>query len=250
MGKIKTLIITLCIFFFSITTVSAVCNVEETNRLNSLAVNIKNSYEIITKEIPAEDNFNAPDGLTEEEIKNYKYYRDYFKIYINNVTEDLYVKVTNKNTNEVKTYYYSDSDNGTISFEEKVSYYITNYVIEIYSSDKTNCKDTKLYTHYLTTPKYNSLSESILCEEIENYYLCNEYLSVEVSFENYEDKINAYREGKVNEIGEELDEEVGNNEQTLSFIKEYRIPIIILVVGVAISSLVIVIIKKQRSKKI
>ena len=96
MGKIKTLIITLCIFFFSITTVSAVCIAEETNRLNSLAVNVKVSYEIITKEIPAEDNFNTPDGLTEEEIENYKYYRDYFKIYIANVTEDLYVKIQMK----------------------------------------------------------------------------------------------------------------------------------------------------------
>ena len=97
---------------------------------------------------------------------------------------------------------------------------------------------------------YNSLSESILCEGIEEYYLCNEYLSVEVSFENYEEKINAYREGKVNEIGEELDKDDDSNEQAPSFIKDYKTPIIILIAGVIISSLIIVIIKKQRSKKI
>ena len=170
MKKIRVFTLAILLFFLS-TNVYAVCDVTESNTLNSLATNVKVSNEVVEVEVPMDENVNPPDGLTEEEDQNFVAYQDYFRIYISNVTEELYVVVTNESTNESKTYTYDDVENGVITFDEKVYVFITSYKIDVYSSDKTNCPDTKLYTLYLTTPLYNSYSETAVCEGIEDFYL-------------------------------------------------------------------------------
>lgn len=250
MKKMKGLIFSIFVFLIGIPMVSALCTAEESNKLNSLAVNVKANYEVLKKEILIDENFNYPDGLTEEEMNNYVAYRDYFKISISNVTEDLYIKVTNQNTNETTTYTYEDVANGVISFEQKVFVEITNYTIVVYSSNKTDCPDSKLYTLYLTTPLYNNFSESNLCEGIENFYLCHEYLSVNTSFENFEDLANKYREGKIDSDGEKIENNEEKKATFIEFIKKNKgIVITITVIVVAIGGLVtVIIVKKQRSK--
>lgn len=249
MKKFKDLLFALFLFVIGIPVVVAECTAEESNKLNSLAANVKANYEVIQKEVSIDEGFNYPDGLTEEEMNNYKAYRDYFRIYISNITEDLYVTVTNKNTNETTTYTYKDAVDGVISFEQKVLIEITNYTIVVYSSDETNCPNSKLYTLYVTTPLYNNFSESNLCDGIEDFYLCHEYLSVNTSFENFEELTSKYREGKIDDSGEEIIQQ----EETkgfINFIKEHKgIVITVSVVIVIIGGLVtVIIVKKQRSK--
>lgn len=249
MKKFKLVVITFIASLICMPCVFAECEAAESNKLNSLATNVKNSQEVIEKVMDPDPDWNPPDGLTEEEFANYEYKIKYFRIYINNITEDLYVIVTNNTTEEKKTYNYQDTNNGTVFFDEMVSSQIVNYKVEVYASDKTNCNSKKLRTFYITTPKYNSLSEYKSCEGIEEFYLCHEYLNVETSTENFETLVKDYREGKLKADGSKKDEEK-KNEGFLGFLKEHKGTVIIASLAIiTIGGLVtVIIVKKQRSR--
>ena len=249
MKKIKAFVLAFTLFFLS-TNVYAVCDVTESNTLNSLATNLSISYEVVQVEIPMDENFNPPDGLTEEEDEEYVAYRNYFRFYIGNVTEELYIVVTNQNTDESTTYTYDDVVDGVITFDERVFIEIVNYKIDVYSSSQTNCPDTLLYTWYQTTPMYNSYSGSYLCDGIEEFYLCHEYLSVETSFANFEQLTNEYRAGHIDDNGEEIVTPEEPEEGFLNFISDHLVIVIVVaVVIVAAGGLItFVVIKKQRSR--
>lgn len=248
MKKWKAFLFTLVLFFVSSNYVYAVCDVNETNELNSLATNVNVSYEIVQVEIPKDENFNYPDGMTEEERAEYVAYDNYFRIHISNLTEDLYVVVRNENTGESTTYNYQDSSNGTITFDRLVTMEIVNYTITIYSSSETNCADTELYTQYLTTPMYNPYSELVLCEGIEDFYLCQEYLSVDVDFTYFYDDVERYRNGLINDDGEEIPEE--EDPGFFDFVRDNIVIIIVVVVVIVAAGglITFVVIRKQRRR--
>ena len=250
MKMIKALVLTLIVFIASIDITFAACTAEESNKLNGLAVNVKVSSEKLVGTLDPDD-YSTPDGMTDEEAENYVGTYYYFKIYISNLTEDLYIKVYNNVTNETLTYNYSDSDNGSISIDWKKIRKITNFTITVYSSDKTNCPDKKLYTTYVTIPRYNEYSGYELCRGIEEFYLCHEFLSVESEdFENFTQLVNKYREGKINNEGQEVIPDKVENNGFWDYIHNH----LGLVIGASISILlivglvVVIIVKKQRSK--
>lgn len=249
MKKIKAFAFTFLLFFLS-TNVYAVCDVTETNTLNSLATNVRISYEVVQVEIPMDENFNPPDGVSDEDMEDYVAYQDYFRFYISNVTEELYIVVTNQETNERRTYTYDDVVDGVITFDEVVGISITNYTIEVYSSSATNCPDSLLYTWYETTPMYNVFSESSLCVGIEEFYLCHEYLSVDTSFENFNQLVGEYRAGHIDDNGEEITEPVEDDGGFFEFIGDHLVVVIVVaVIIVAAGGLItFVVIKKQRSR--
>lgn len=251
MKKIEAFILALMIFFVGTNYVYAVCDATETNTLNSLAANVGRSYEIITKELTADETlYDIPGGLTDEEAENFLFKVDFFKIYVTNITEELYVVVTNENTGEKKTFHYSDTDNGTASFEEEVGTEIVNYTIEVYSSDVTNCRDQRLYTLYLTTPMYNTASESSLCTGIEDFYMCHEYLSVAVDFTNFIERTEEYRASHNEEAPEEEVPEEETDGGFLAFVQDHIVWVVVIVVAVVAAGglITFVVIKKQRSR--
>lgn len=233
-----------------IVSVQAECTAEESNKLSRLAVNVKANYEEAKKEATPDDNYNPPDGLDIEDLEDMIGYHNIFKIYIQNITEELYVKVFNKQTNETNTYYYSDAVNGVITIEQEDLTRVTNYTITVYSSDKTNCPDSKLHTTYLTTPMFNTYSEFAQCEGVEEFYLCHEYLTVEtVSFDKFLQLVSDYRKGKIDEDGGDVKPEEPDKGFT-DFIKDNKgIIITASIIIVAVGGLVtVIIVKKQRSK--
>ena len=248
MKKIRVFTLAILLFFLS-TNVYAVCDVTESNTLNSLATNLGISYEVVQVEASPEDDFNAPDGIDADE--DYVAYQEFFRFYISNVTEELYIVVHNDKTNESKTYTYNDVVDGVITFDEKVSTSLVNYTIEVYSSDQTNCPDTLLYTWYETTPMRNLYSNYSLCIGIEEFYLCHDYLSVETSFADFERLTREYRAGLIDDDGEEITTPVEEDDNGfLSFINDHLVVVIIVaVVIVAAGGLItFVVIKKQRSR--
>lgn len=250
MRKLKFTSIFLLIFLVGMLNVRAECSMDESSKLSSLAVNVKVDYEIVEKEMPMEEGFNYPDGLTEEEIANYKNTSDFFRIHIYNITEELYVEVRNTTTGDSKNYYYADTDNGTVSFDEIVSEKITDYTVTVYSSNKTGCSDKKLTTITKTTPMYNVISELAICDGIEEYYLCQPYLSVKTNFENYESLIKDYRKNK--EGKSEASKKEEKKEGFLGFLKNNKgIVVATVVLIVTIGGLVtVIIVKRQRSRVI
>ena len=66
MGKIKVVVLSLVAFMILIEPVSAACDLNETNKLKSIAANVKASYEVV--KIPEDpSNYDAPDEMSDEE---------------------------------------------------------------------------------------------------------------------------------------------------------------------------------------
>ncbi len=251
MKKISAFILTLVTLFWWCDTAWATCDVNESNTLNSLAVRVNASYELM-EGILDPDEYTPPDGLIGDEIDEFEATYNYYRIYISNITEDLYVTVYNEVTDEVNTYTYADSDNGTITFDYENLLAITNFVITVYSSDVTNCPNTELYTIYLTTPMFNEYSTYQMCEGNEEFYLCHPFLSVSsVGFEQFVKYLEQYEAGHIDQEGEEIVEPTEEDSNGfIDFITDHLTVIIIVVVVIVLLGglITFVIIRKQRSK--
>jgi len=241
MRKIETLLFTLLTFFMSIGSVSAACTAEEEVNLNKEAYNIKVSYEPKTE---AYLDVDPPDGDPDDSTPVISVYHE---IYINNVTENLYVKVTDSIDKETKTYTYKDAKDGVISFTWNNLWEITDFTIEVFASDKTNCPNKKIYTTHLTTPLYNDYSNYQICDGIKEFYLCYEYLTVpQVDFYTFESLASKYRQGLIDKDGQEKKEE--EEKGFIAFVKKHKVMIGVttLVVIVAGGIVTVIIIRKQR----
>lgn len=240
MKKIKTLALMILVFFISINSVSAACTAEENVNLTKEAYNIKVSYEPKTE---AYLDVDPPDGDPEDFTPVISVFHE---IYITNVTENLYVKVTDSIKRETKTYTYKDAKDGVITFRWDNLWEVTNFTIEVYSSDKTNCPNTKLFTTYLTTPLYNDYSNYEICSGIEEFYLCYEYLSIpQVDFYTFESLASKYREGLIDKNGNAKKEE---EKGFIAFVKKHKamIGVTSIVVIVAGGIVTVIIVRKQR----
>ncbi len=247
MRKFKLVVVAFIFSLVLMPLVYAECDATESNKLSNAANNVKANFEVIEKEVENTDDFNPPDGLTDEELDAYVFTEKFFRIHVSNITEDIYVIVTNDVTKESKRFNFTDTENGNISFDNMVTSDIINYSINIYSSDKTNCVNKNLRTLPLTTPMYNTLSELSLCEGIEEYYMCHEYLSVGVDFNNFEKLAEQYRKGKEKEEDKKNEEK---NKGFFGFIRKNAVLVIITSVGIiAVGGIVtVIIVKRQRSR--
>ena len=249
MKKWKVLFFSIIVFLLGVPSVVAVCTSEENNTLNRLASNVTVDYETLTEEYQLGENDNPPDGLTPEELDEYVATRKIIMIYISNITEDLYVTVRNDNTYETVTYTYADAENGVISIRKEDISEITNYTITVYTSEATNCRDTRLRTMYLTTPMYNYFTNYSACEGAEDFYLCYEYLSVPgVTESRFLELVDRYKAGQINNEGEEVPDEEETEQGFLQFIQDNIVLTVVIVVVViaAVGVVVVIIIKRRR----
>ncbi len=247
MKKINKLIFTIILALISID-VYAACDTKELNELRSAAANIKTSYEVMEGKFDPSE-YSPPDGITDEELEEYEGVYTFFRIYITNLTPDLYITVYNDLTDQTTTYNYSDSTDGTITFDWDDIRGLVNYQITVYSSNQTNCADTKLHTLYLTTPRYNEYSSYEICDGAEDYYLCYEYLTVpeDVSYSEFVQNVEEY---KINHNTEKEEEESPQESNDfISFLSQHKVPILVISITIlAIGGLTTVIIIKKRRR--
>ncbi len=246
MSKFKVLIFTLVLFFASTTYAHAACDANELNTLRGVASNVRVSYEEMREPLDPSE-YTPPDGTSSDD---YTAYYTFFRVYITNLTEDIYVEVRNSATGETTTYTYDQSDNGTITFDWEEITVMVNYTITVYSSSNTNCPDTELYTLYLTTPRFNQYSTYDLCEGAEDFYLCYEYLSVEdVSFGEFVELVERYKAGQIDD-GSNVEEPDDGGNGFIAFLGDHYIAIIIIaVVVIAVGvTVTVIIVKKQRRR--
>ena len=237
----------LLVFLTSYQYVYAVCDTSTLNNLNSQARKVKPSYELKKEQIKIEDGF--PDGLTEEEKQNYYMTVSYYMIYINNMTKDLYIKVSDDLSKEEKTYTYDQAENGVISFRLDSFSELRTYTITVYASDVNgDCANEKLYSTNLVIPYYNVYSGWEPCKGIEEFYLCHEYLNVKVNKTESEflNSVNEYKKGLINKDGEEVGKKEDGN-KAWNFIKKNKV-VLIIATAVVISGGIatVILIKKKR----
>ncbi len=227
----------------------SLCSYNEQVELNNIVSNVKATYEAV--EIYAGQMYDADnpneDGtmpLKDTHIKG-------FNISILNITEDIYVRVSNNYNDEVKTYAYKDTENGTITFQTTNNEQLITYTIEVIA-DKYACAGEKFRDIYLTTPIYNVYSKWKDCKENPEFYYCQEFLPSEnISMDEFDVKMEAYQEQKQQE---EQKQEEQQQKSFLTKVKELyennklifnSIIVVIIIAGVATT---VILIKKKRSR--
>lgn len=247
MSKNKYILFLLMIFaLFASPVKAATCSYEERAELNSEISNITASYELLTRFEPTE---NVPDeilGTPEEE--NYQMEIDYFQINVLNLTENTYAVITNDYNSDRYIYNYEDTTNGNIALTWDNIMNIVEFTIEIYTSDNTTCEGTLLRTLTVRIPRYNSYARLAMCDSLNDYYLCQEYVTFdEISFGTFEERVRNEIERRETEALEEEKEENG----ILDFLSQHRTEIIIgVIIVIVIAGGTVVMIKIKRRREI
>ena len=230
-------------------TVLAACDYSEQVKLSSEAANVKFSYEAgmfktgnyfeqddILVPDDVEDLENLPSGeLIPEEVPE-------VRLSVLNITEDIYVVITNDFDNSREEYYYDDTEDGILNWtrQEDALYDKVTYTLEVYALD-SSCKAEALRSIKLETPRYNELSEYAACENSSEYY-CQAFTTLDFSLST-EDAIKRF------EQKQNPQESSSNTSSEKSFFELYGIYLLIgFVVIVIIGVVTYVIVRKtQRS---
>lgn len=227
---------------------AATCGYEEKAKLNSEIVNVKANYEI-KERILDKSEYSVPDALIGTEYEDsYVATTEYIQVNILNLTENMYVEVTNDYNDDRTVYQYKDAKDGNISFDWHEINDLITYTIKVYASSETECDGTLLKTISQKLPRFNEYSDYSICNNFSEYYLCQRYVTYEkVDFNSFAKRMNEETEKKIKE-----DEQKNQNEKwykkVQAFIAEHKIPFIIggVILVVAIGGTTFIIIKKRR----
>lgn len=217
------------------------CSYSEQAELNNIVANVKANYEVV-------DIYGGKTIDIDKTGEEIDYYIKGFNISVMNITEDIYVKVSNNYDEEVKTYHYADTQDGVASFQTENVDDLIDYKVEIFSN-KYSCAGEKFREITLTTPVYNIFSEWRECIENPDFYYCQEFIPYEVvSTDNFRKQLEQYKTAK---------EEERKKEENKSFIEKIKdfykdnalvidaIGIVIVVMGVTTA---VILIKRKRSR--
>lgn len=174
--KLATAVLLLVTFLCATSVSAASCDNETKVRLSKDATNVKATYEaseIGTGKYEESETYDDSGNPISYEITEPR-----VVVSLLNITNELYVEVKSSLSSETKTYKYSDSADGVISFQA-LSDTITNYTFTVFAAD-SNCYGEKLYSFNLTTPKYNSYYSYDICNGINEYY-CKEFTTVDIT---------------------------------------------------------------------
>ena len=243
MKKIITLFVIMFLINIKVSAAS-LCSYKEQTEFNGKAANVKATYEIKERTIQSE----WIEGEIEEILIGY-----YFNISITNVTDELYVVVKNNLNNEEKIFTSKDAKNGLINFEWDSVEEITNFTIQVYTSEKTNCPDERFKTIYLTTPRYNDFSERSICMEYTEFSLCQKFVTFsEVDDTRFVNELDKYKkeEEKNNENIEDKPTQNPEDNKFIDFINDYKWYFISGVAVVSIASFVIYRVKTKKQREL
>ena len=203
----KTLFVLVLGFLFMASVGAAsTCSYARQNELSGIAYNVKINViaEDVTEEVEGQNEMMADDydGFVEVTYKA-------FFIQLLNLTDDIYVEVTNKANNEKHTYQADDFDDGTLKFVTSNSLEAINYEINIFSND-SECRGELLRKHELVTPKINRYYGTMMCEGADEYYWCREVIDGNRNLSEPEiiKNIEAYKAGTIDKEGNVIEEEV------------------------------------------
>jgi len=217
--KFNNLIFVLMFFaLFNPISVKASCTYSELSDLKKIASNINVSY----------------DSYMENDIPK-------FNVFFNNLNDKLYIKDTS--TGNIFT-------NHNTTLNELVLNYFkegTTSKIEVYSYGET-CHDYLLYTTYVVLPSYNKFYGNSLCEGIEDYKLCQKWVSNTMTYKDFYNDIKKYKKSLEKQEMETQKEKVSVSELILNFIYDYGIIIGVSLLIIYITVFIVRYIKRDRFK--
>lgn len=233
---IKTLFVILPLFIFY--NVYAECTYKDQAELGGKAAKVKTKYDI--EEITV-------NSICSGEPCTFPGYK--MNISLLNLPEDIYAKVTNNVDNQELTLTSSNKDeNGIINFEWNNVDKVTTFTIELYANSNTNCSEQKIQSLYLITPRYNWYSSFEWCDGLEDYYLCEDFVTFEdVEYDDFFQKVTKQKEK--NEKEKPINNESTFFDKLKSFISNNKGIIIGVGCGaiVIVAVIIVISIRKRRS---
>ena len=194
MKRIKVILFVFSLLMFMPNVVSAECDYNEKNKLQSLATNLNFTY-----------NY--------KEIENNGNYSVKFSITVANLQPELYVV----DQTNMKIYYYNDNKEVTISNYNAGS--TTQFIVY---ANVGECRGQQLITNYITLPSYNRYYKDPICEDVTDYKLCNRWSLVNLSYDDFVKKVKEYKE----QVSEEIpivNKEPDLIEKIIDFLSKYSI---------------------------
>lgn len=222
------------------------CENEKKAQYNREVSNVSVNYEI--KEEVVEDAA-VPDSLLGTEYEDqYQYIQEYIQVNILNITENMYVEVTNDVNDDEVTYQYSDTTDGTLSFEWREIGTLIKYTIKVYTSEGTDCGGNLLRTLSIQLPRYNMYSEFAICNQVTDYTPCDRFVfSEDIEEGTFMKNIRKEIEKEEQKKQEEEENQKWYNKVS-NFIKEHKVFFIVTggILVVAAGTAAVVIIRKRR----
>jgi len=232
--RLFILVLALMLIYVVPVRAASTCDYETQVKLNTEAANVKSAYEV--KEFKTGNQFEGDEGLedeTEPGVENNIY----------NLTNNIYVTVTNSLDKSMKTYYANDADDGTISWITYGYEQIIEYTVKVYSNHE-QCRGELLRTFSFKTPKQNVLAFEPQCQTLTNKYYCQEFITEDVNMSYAEFVKQADKDLSIQKKEEKEKEEKNN------FWKKYGLWIIIAAVAIAIGVGATVIVKKIKRSSV
>lgn len=217
------------------------CNAVSLNELRTMAANIKVSYVPTTlqEEIPYDEESGATSMTTR-----------YLDVKIYNITSKLYVRTEAGGDNLTSSTHVISLKNvgsdGAATIRQKAINQPITYTFTVFS-DAYGCTGRTLRTMKLTLPRFNYYSELDICQDIPDYYLCQQYTTYKVDGATFYDKVDEYKAKLLaqNENKENTDDNTGIISKTISSVSKYKYVVVGVVVAIGVVITVVILRRKK-----
>lgn len=241
--KKKIFVILFVAFFMFLGNVKAeeedVCKPSELSELRTMAANVKITYVPVT--VMEKLDEPCPESGALEVNHNY------LDIKIYNINSKLFINVDGGE----EEFVVDSSDvgaDGSITLRQVPLSEQVTYEFEI-MSDEYGCYKEKLRTVKLTLPKFNFYSQLAACQDIPDYYLCQQYTTFDVDGATFYDKVDEYKAKllTLEEAGEVELDNTGIVSEAISTVSKHKYAIVGVVVAIGVA-LTIIVLKRKRSE--
>jgi len=223
---------------FSLTNIvnAASCSLEEQVQVNNEAGAVNATAE------PFQYSYYATNSETDEEEEVVAYTG---MIYVNNITENIYVIVSSSDDISNK-YTYSDAIDGTITINTGGMGSVKAYTVSVYAVN-TKCDKSAIRELTVTVPRRNSYHDLSLCNDNPDYLYCQEFTTLDdIDYVSFYNGVSDYASSK--KKAEDEERKSGVFEEATSFIKTNWLVILFIII-IIIGCAYVFIKKKNKSKK-
>jgi hypothetical protein len=213
------LFIAVIALFLGAINADARCTYQQRAMLNEEGRNVRTSYEITYRsEIRT---VRDPDGPGYEEGE---FLHTVFNISVFNITENLYVEISNNHDRAFREYvYFRHTENGVFTFTTEDIANIITYTFRVRSAIE-DCSSLVLRTYSFVKPMRNTMVDYGICAGAEDVPYCQEYITqpFSLTFEQVDNAIQNYQ--KDTSINNRPDEEESG---LLVFIQDNTLTILV-----------------------
>ena len=242
MNRVVNYLMYLFLFFFIlVSSVNAECSYQERKNL----LNEAKSVDIVFNVDSRKEKIETVNPNTEE-IEIIEDDKFYFNLNISNLTNDLFIKVTNNLNSDQFIVNSEDLKDGLYSYEIDNMTDIITYHLDFYST-YNNCYAEKILSRQIKKPKENPVYYFSVCsdERLENNKYCQRFIENDFNMKTYDIV------SKLNKILEEENEPVVEKNFSAKKVKQFFAKywyLFVVTLIVIIGVITLLIIRKKRSK--